>query len=134
MIDIAAVMRQLDAMLGQIVQAISLVFGFAMLAGMAVLYAALQSGSDERQHELAVLRALGARHGQLRRALLAEFLMLGAVAGLLAGFAASLIGWGLAHFAFPTRLLRHRRAGCWPVCWPVAASLPSSAGWVRRAC
>ena len=99
-IDIAAVMRQLDAMLGQIVQAISLVFGFAMLAGMAVLYAALQSGSDERQHELAVLRALGARHRQLRRALLAEFLMLGAVAGLLAGFAASLIGWGLAHFAF----------------------------------
>ncbi len=99
-IDVASLVRQLNATLDQIVHAVELVFGFAVLAGLAVLYAALQASSDERQHELAVLRALGARRRQLARALLAEFLMLGAMAGLLAGLAASLIGWGLARFVF----------------------------------
>jgi putative ABC transport system permease protein len=70
------------------------------LAGLAVLYAALQASGDERRHELAVLRALGARQRQLGRALMAEFIALGALAGLLAGIGASLIGWGLARFAF----------------------------------
>jgi putative ABC transport system permease protein len=130
-IDIAAVMRQLDAMLGQIVQAISLVFGFAMLAGMAVLYAALQAGSDERQHELAVLRALGARHRQLRRALLAEFLMLGATAGLLAGLAAGLIGWGLARFAFQ---LDYVPSPHWLLVGLLAGSgIVASVGWLGSA-
>jgi putative ABC transport system permease protein len=130
-IDIAAVMRQLDAMLGQIVQAISLVFGFAMLAGMAVLYAALQAGSDERQHELAVLRALGARHRQLRRALLAEFLMLGATAGLLAGLAAGLIGWGLARFAFQ---LDYVPSPHWLLAGLLAGSgIVASVGWLGSA-
>ena len=99
-IDVAALVRQLHATIDQVARAVQLVFGFAVLAGLAVLYAALQASSDERRHELAVLRALGARSHQLAAALLAEFAALGALAGLLAGIAASLIGWGLARFAF----------------------------------
>ena len=99
-IDVAALVRQLHATIDQVARAVQLVFGFAVLAGLAVLYAALQASSDERRHELAVLRALGARSRQLSSALLAEFAALGALAGLLAGIAASLIGWGLARFAF----------------------------------
>jgi putative ABC transport system permease protein len=68
-----------------VARAVQLVFGFAVLAGLAVLYAALQASADERRHELAVLRALGARRSQLASALLAEFAVLGALAGLLAG-------------------------------------------------
>ena len=99
-IDVAALVRQLHATIDQVARAVQLVFGFAVLAGLAVLYAALQASSDERRHELAVLRALGARSRQLSSALLAEFAALGALAGLLAGIAASLIGWALARFAF----------------------------------
>lgn len=100
LIDVATLVRQIQATLDQVSQAVQLVFGFAVLAGLAVLYAALQASGDERRHELAVLRALGARQRQLGRALLAEFIALGALAGLLAGVGASLIGWGLARFAF----------------------------------
>lgn len=100
LIDVSTLVRQVQSTLDQVTQAVQLVFGFAVLAGLAVLYAALQASSDERRHELAVLRALGARQRQLGRALMAEFIALGALAGLLAGIGASLIGWGLARFAF----------------------------------
>jgi putative ABC transport system permease protein len=99
-IDVAALVKQLHATIDQVARAVQLVFGFAVLAGLAVLYAALQASADERRHELAVLRALGARSRQLSGALATEFAALGALAGLLAGIAASLIGWGLARFAF----------------------------------
>jgi putative ABC transport system permease protein len=99
-IDVAALVRQLQAMLDQVARAVQAVFGFALLAGLVVLYAALQATHDERRRELALLRALGARHWQLRGAILAEFAMLGAIAGLLAGCGSAAIGWALARFAF----------------------------------
>lgn len=99
-IDVAALMRQLQTTLDQVVRAVQLVFGFALLAGLTVLYAALQASAGERRHELAVLRALGARRPQLRQALLAEFAALGTVAGVLAGGVATLLGSALARWVF----------------------------------
>ncbi len=127
-IDVAALVRQLHATIDQVARAVQLVFGFAVLAGLAVLYAALQASSDERRHELAVLRALGARSRQLSSALLAEFAALGALAGLLAGIAASLIGWGLARFAF--RLDYLPQAELWLVGMLAGTVLVVVAGWL----
>ena len=127
-IDVAALVRQLHATIDQVARAVQLVFGFAVLAGLAVLYAALQASSDERRHELAVLRALGARSRQLSSALLAEFAALGALAGLLAGIAASLIGWALARFAF--RLDYLPQAELWLVGLVAGTVLVVVAGWL----
>lgn len=99
-IDVASLLRQLQAMLDKLAGAVQAVFGFALAAGFVVLYAALQASHDERRYELAVLRALGARAAQLRGAVLAEFAALGAIAGLLAGVGASGISWALARFVF----------------------------------
>ena len=99
-IDVAAVVRQLQDSLEQVTRAVQALFGLAMAAGLMVLYAALQATSDERQRELAVMRALGARRRQLRLVLVAEFAALGATAGLLAGLGAAGIGWALGRFAF----------------------------------
>jgi putative ABC transport system permease protein len=127
-IDVAALVKQLHATIDQVARAVQLVFGFAVLAGLAVLYAALQASSDERRHELAVLRALGARSRQLSAALLAEFAALGALAGLLAGIAASLIGWGLARFAF--RLDYLPQPGLWAIGLLSGMVLVVIAGWL----
>ena len=127
-IDVAALVRQLHATIDQVSRAVQLVFGFAVLAGLAVLYAALQASSDERRHELAVLRALGARSRQLTSALLAEFAALGALAGLLAGIAASLIGWGLARFAF--RLDYLPQPELWFIGMAAGIVLVVAAGWL----
>ncbi len=99
-IDVASLMRQIQETLDQVIGAVQLVFGIALLAGLVVLYAALQASAGERRHELAVLRALGAQGAQLRAALLAEFAALGGVAGLLAGIAATAMATGLARWVF----------------------------------
>lgn len=127
-IDIASLVKQLNATLDQVVRAVELIFGFAVLAGLAVLGAALQASSDERQHELAVLRALGARRRQLVHALLAEFLMLGAMSGVLAGIAASLIGWSLARFVFQLDYLPQPQL--WFIGLAAGSAMVGLVGWL----
>ena len=99
-IDVAAMLAQVQGMVDQLVAAVQFVFGFAVVAGVVVLLGALQSTHDERERELAILRTLGARNAQLRAALLAEFAVLGVLSGSLAGVAASGIGWSLGRFVF----------------------------------
>ena len=99
-IDVGTLVRQVQESIDQVARAVQALFGLALAAGVVVLYAAMQAGGDERQRELAVMRALGARSRQLRAAVMAEFAALGAIAGLLAGLGAGAIGWALGRFAF----------------------------------
>ncbi|MCB1959707.1 MAG: FtsX-like permease family protein [Rhodocyclaceae bacterium] len=96
LIDVGAVMAQVEGMIARLITVVELVFGFAVAAGVVVLLAALQSTHDERAREFAIMRALGARQRQLRQTLAVEFALLGALAGALAGVGASLVGWLLA--------------------------------------
>jgi putative ABC transport system permease protein len=95
-VDVAAIVRQLQAIIDQVAQAVQFVFLFTLAAGVIVLYAALASAADERRYELAVMRALGARRAQLRRALLAEFAAIGGLSGLIAALGAIAVGQFLA--------------------------------------
>ena len=99
-IDVTSLLRKLHETLDQVVGAVQLLFGISLFAGFAVLYAALQSGAAERHHELAVLRSLGARQGQLRQSLVVEFALLGGLAGVMSGIAAALLGLVLARLVF----------------------------------
>lgn len=82
--DIGAIMAELQKLLAQLARAVEAVLGFVVLAGALVLLASIAAGLDARRQEAALLRALGARTGQLQRRAGAELLMLGALAGLLA--------------------------------------------------
>ncbi len=102
-IDVSAVMRQVNGVLDQVIRAVQFVFLFALVAGVLVLYAALLSTRDERLQEAALRRALGASRAQVAGAQRAEFFALGLVAGVLAAAGASAIGYVLAErvFQFP---------------------------------
>ncbi|MEW5782893.1 MAG: ABC transporter permease [Pseudomonadota bacterium] len=99
-IDVAALVRQLQQTVGQVIGAIQLVFLFALIAGLTVLYAAIETSNGARGQELAVMRALGGQRRQLRQGVLAEFAVQGGVAGLLAGAGATAIGAVLARQVF----------------------------------
>ena len=95
-IDVAQVMAQVQKMMTQVSKAVQFVFLFTLLAGLVVFYAAIASTQDDRLQQAAVMRTLGASRAQLTRAHLAEFAMIGALAGLIAAAGASGLGYVLA--------------------------------------
>ena len=99
-IDVDALISKVREIMDRANLAIRWVFLFTLLAGLTVLLAAIQSTLDERRHESAILRTLGADRGGVRRGLLAEFLTLGALAGTIAAFAATALSTVLASQVF----------------------------------
>ncbi|MDB5800403.1 MAG: putative inner rane transport permease [Rhodocyclales bacterium] len=95
-IDVGAVIAQVQDLTSKLIRVVQFVFGFALMAGAVVLFAALRATHDERMHELAVLRTLGARNAQLRMAMLSEFVVLGVLSATLATIGALATGYVLA--------------------------------------
>ena len=104
LIDVQAVVSQLQTVVGQVANAIQFIFLFALLAGAIVLYAALLTAFDERRYELAVMRALGARRRQLEQALRVELAVIGALAGLFAALGALALGAVVSRQVFQLNL------------------------------
>ena len=99
-IDIGTVMERVRQVMERAQLAVQYVFLFTLAAGLAVLYAAIAATRDERRHEAALLRVLGATHALVLKTQAAEFVVLGTVAGTLAALAASLTSLVLAQFVF----------------------------------
>jgi putative ABC transport system permease protein len=97
LIDVARVLSQVQRMVDHAARAVQFVFLFTLAAGLLVLYAAIASTQDERRHQAAILRALGASRSQIRRAHLAEFGLTGAAAGFVAAAGASGLAYFIAH-------------------------------------
>jgi len=96
LIDIAQALAQVQGMMEQAALAVQFVFLFTLVAGLVVLFAAVASTQDERLFQAAVMRALGASRLQISRAHLAEFTLIGAIAGLVAATGANGLAWFLA--------------------------------------
>ena len=94
------ILRQVQAILDQVIAAVEFLFLFTLAAGIVVLYAALSGARDERRRDAGLLRALGASGALVRQIQVAEFLIVGGLAGLMAGGGALAIGWALANFVF----------------------------------
>jgi putative ABC transport system permease protein len=101
--DTGNIVRQVQAMIDQVVQAVQVLFVLTLAAGIVVLWGALASSRDERVREAALMRALGASRRQLLNAQLLELAMGGGLAGLLAAAGSIAVGWALAErvFRFP---------------------------------
>jgi putative ABC transport system permease protein len=99
-IDLDAILNQIRTIMQQVIRAVEFVFGFTLLTGLIVLFAALQSTHDERTNEAALMSALGASRKQIISGLVAEFLFLGLITGILSAVAASIIELVLAEFVF----------------------------------
>lgn len=95
-IDLEASLAQVRDVMDKASLAVQAVFLFTLVAGLAVLWAAVQSSLDERSFESAILRTLGASRNRVLSGVIVEFLAIGLLAGLLASCGASLAAWYLA--------------------------------------
>jgi putative ABC transport system permease protein len=126
-IDVGAIIAQLKSVLDKVSAAVQMIFLLTLGAGLLVLYAAFASFFEERAFEIAVMRSLGARQRQIRQALYAEFVIVGAVAGALGACAAMLVGELLAHKVF--NLEFHPDPVQLPLAALAGALLVLAAGW-----
>jgi putative ABC transport system permease protein len=99
-IDLDAVLSQVRDVMDKAALAVQAVFVFTLLAGLTVLWAAVQATRDERRYESAMLRTFGASKRRVLSGVAAEFLAIGLLAGVLAAAGASLAGYLLAHKLF----------------------------------
>ena len=99
-IDVSATIGQVQRVLDQVIRAVEFLFGFTLLAGLVVLFAAITATRETRAREFAIMRAMGASGRLLAQVQRAELLGVGALAGFLASCAAMTLGWLLARFAF----------------------------------
>jgi putative ABC transport system permease protein len=100
LIDIEALLGQVRDVMNKASLAVQYVFLFTLAAGLMVLLAAVQSTRDERRYESAMLRTLGASRSVVFQGVAAEFIVLGALAGLLAAAGATAVGYLLAKQVF----------------------------------
>jgi putative ABC transport system permease protein len=99
-VDLTATLNQVQGVLDKVIRAVEFLFGFTLAAGVVVLFAAVTATREERAREFAIMRAVGARSSLLRQVQRAELAGVGLLAGFLAATVASVVGWGLAKYAF----------------------------------
>ncbi len=99
-IDIGAIIERIGEIIDRVSSAAQVVFFFTLLAGIVVLLAALEATRDERRHESALIRTLGADNPMVRRGLLIEYGIMAIIAALLATIGAAITGWLLARELF----------------------------------
>jgi putative ABC transport system permease protein len=126
-VDMSATFMQIQRVLDQVILAVEFLFGFTLVAGMIVLFAAVTATREERAREFAVMRAVGASAVLLRQVQRAELAGVGLLAGFLASLVAAAVGWALARYVFNFD---------WTVSWWVpfvgalaGAVLALAAGW-----
>jgi putative ABC transport system permease protein len=127
-IDVAEVIRQIQSIIDQVAKAVEFVFLFTLLGGLLVLQAAIAATQDERRFDAAVMRTLGASRQQLTAAQVAEFLLLGALAGLLAASGATAVAYFLSDRVFQIPFAAN------PMVWLIGigggAACVTLAGWL----
>jgi putative ABC transport system permease protein len=99
-VDVSATIGQVQRVLDQVIRAVEFLFGFTLIAGLVVLFAAITATRETRAREFAIMRAMGASGRLLGQVQRGELIGVGALAGALASVAAMAVGWLLARYAF----------------------------------
>lgn len=99
-IDLDAVLKLLDELLGKIAFVIQFMAGFSMVTGWIVLLSSVLTSKNQRLKESILLRTLGADKKQILKITGIEYFFLGAFAAAAGMILALIGGWALAKFSF----------------------------------
>ncbi len=112
-IEIDALIEQVKSIVDRVTQAVELVLALVLASGCLVLFASIQASRDARMAEHALVRTLGGTRKLIGGSLFAEFLVLGAFAGVVAVVGAEVIVAVLQEQVFELDMRAH------PWIWPV---------------
>jgi len=100
MIDVAEIMRTINRILSNVTLAVSFIGGFVFLSGVLILVGSIAMTKFQRIYESAVMKTLGAKRKTLLVILLAEYGLLGLVAGIVGSLAAIALSYSVSRFVF----------------------------------
>ena len=125
MLDVDQILQQVQRVVAQLSLAVESILVMVLGAGVLVLVASIQASIDERRHESAILRTLGASKALIRRILWVEYASLGFVAGLIAGLGAEALVAVLQQQLFQMPMQLH---------WPLWVLTPFTGMIIIGAC
>jgi putative ABC transport system permease protein len=99
-IDVADIVRAVTRIINNITLAVSFVGGFILLSGTLILAGSLAMTKFQRIYETAVLKTLGAKRKTLLTILLAEYGLIGLVAGIIGSVAAEGLSYVTSRYIF----------------------------------
>jgi len=99
-IDVVDVVRSIERIIHNITLAISFVGAFILLSGALILIGSLAMTKFQRIYEVALLKTLGAKRKTLLRILLAEYGLIGIVAGVIGSVAAAGLSYVTSRWVF----------------------------------
>lgn len=126
--DVVEIIQQVVDQIALVVRFIS---GFAILAGAIILASSVAATRFRRIREVAILKTLGASRRTVASIFSVEFLILGALAGLLG----SLLATGFSNLLLVRLLEAKARIDWWPnvVAIVLSAVIANIAGWLASA-
>jgi len=99
-IDVAEIVRGVSRVLDNVTLAVSFVGAFVLLSGVLILVGSIAMTKWQRIYEAAVLKTLGAKRRDLLGIMLAEYGLLGLVAGIIGAAASVALSYAVARFVF----------------------------------
>ena len=99
-IDVADILQSVTRIVNNITLAVSFVGAFVLLSGTLILAGSLAMTKFQRVYETAVLKTLGAKRKTILSILLAEYGLMGIVAGLVGSAAAIGLSYATSHYVF----------------------------------
>lgn len=96
--DVADIVAAVQKLIANFVIAISFVGGFVMLSGVLILIGSIALTKSQRIYENAILKTLGAGRRVLATILVAEYGLLGLMAGIIGAGFAVLLSWGVSRY------------------------------------
>ena len=97
-VDVGLSLKQIQDVIERLSSALSILFLFAIIAAILVLFAAIAATQEERFRDAALLKALGTSRGLLAQIAALELVVIGSLGGLLGGLAASAAAWALGRY------------------------------------
>ena len=101
-IDLSLILNTLNSILSKVSAAMRFIALFTIVTGFAVLASAVLGSRAQRLKESILLRTLGAPRAQILTVVAAEYLLLGAVAGMAGSILGVGASWALSFYFFGT--------------------------------